>query len=642
MPSPESGSTLPDATSAIGSGELVKGWIASELEDTLARPDGASVVLDPDGVVDENAITSVSEACHLIRADDWPSLRSAWDLQVRRRSADEPLTLVWVASTEFAAATDLPWDIEREAEDVVRLRWPVPEELRALLRVADAASAESLIDAAGRCDDVAEIVASAYGLALGDPGSELESAVRLRLVPDTPEELWEVLAGMLTTAAARSIAAGKGDLAVVQQMWNDWLRHGDSTETQTVKPRKASDAHPPLPGSGDSAEAFAAAPGAVLGLLGAGLLKPAPIRATGLPDWAHVGAVDPDPEQLVAELLAVEPPSPVDRSGWIETASWWGQVRAAIAASPAPPDNADSAWRIWEQLDDRFRAWLRRSYGSSLLSAAPFAALHQIAPRLARRVDEGAKILLVVIDGLGFAQWHPLRRAASLTVLEATGSLAMIPTLTSVSRQAIFAGALPRDFAEHIDTTRAEERRWRRFWAGQGVADRDISYTKVSGSDADQIPEPHGRVAAVVVNAVDEILHGAEVLGDRQVAVSVDLWARTGFLTDLVGEATQGGYETWITSDHGNLPTLPRPVPGEGQIVEKAGTRVRIYPNAALREQAAEKGDVWDPPGLPAEDADYFPLFAPGRSGYHSGSERVCHGGISLDEVIVPVARVSA
>ena len=417
-----------------------------------------------------------------------------------------------------------------------------------------------------------------------------------------------------------SVAAGRGDLAGLQRLWNEWLRHGHA----------------------DGADAFATAPGAVLGLLGAGLLKPAPIRATGLPDWTQVGAVDPDPEQLVAELLVVQPPSPADPTSWIETASWWGQVRAAIAASPAPPDNAESAWRIWEQLDDRFRAWLRRSYGSSLLSAAPFAALHQIAPRLARRVEEGAKILLVVIDGLGFAQWHPLRRAASLTVLEATGSLAMIPTLTSVSRQAIFAGALPRDFAQHIDTTHAEERRWRQFWTGRGIADRDVSYTKVSGGDADPIPEPHERVAAVVVNAVDEILHGAEVLGDRQVAVNVDLWARTGFLTNLVAGATRGGYETWITSDHGNLPTLPRRVSRQEQIVEKAGTRVRIYPNATLREQAAEEGDIWDPPGLPTEDAHYFPLFAPARSGYHSGGERVCHGGISLDEVVVPVARVSA
>ena len=596
----------------------MKAWIASQLGESLARASGVTVVLDPDGVLDGPAVTNVAEVCRVIQVDDWAGLRRAWDLEVRRRGPDESQTLVCVSSAEFVKVTDLPWDIEHEAGEVIRLRWPVPAVLRSLLRVADPAIAENLISAADRYTDVADIIVSAYGVAFGDPGPEFESVARLRLVPETPEELWDVLAATLTTPAALSVAVGRGDLTGLQRMWNDWLRHGHD----------------------DSAEAFVAAPGALLGLFASGLLKPAPIRATGLPDWAQVGALDPDPEQLIAELLDAQPQLPGDLAGWTETASWWGQVRAAMAASPTPPDNAETAWRTWEELDGTFRPWLRRAYGSSLLSTVPFAALHQVASRLARRVEEGAKILLVVIDGLGFAQWHPLRRAAGLTVLDATGSLAMIPTLTSVSRQAIFAGALPRDFAEHIDTTRAEERRWRQFWAGQGVADRDISYAKTLGDDADAIPEPHGRVAAVVINAVDEILHGADVLGDRQVAAGVDLWARTGFLRSLVGAGTQAGYETWITSDHGNLPTLPRQRPSEGQTVEKAGSRVRIYPNATLREQAAEHGEIWDPPGLPTEGAGYYPLFAPGRSGYHNTS-RVSHGGISLDEVIVPVARVS-
>ena len=586
--------------------------------ETLAPTPGTIVMLDPDGVLDDHAITVVSETCRMIRVDDWASLRRVWDLDVRR-SPDAPKTLVCVSSADFATEADLPWDIEREADKVVRLRWPVPTELRALLRVADPTSVENLIGATDSYTDVADIVASAYEIGFGDAGPELDGVVRLRLVPETPGELWDVLAGILMTPAARSVAAGRGDLAGLQRMWNDWLRHGH----------------------GDGADAFVEAPGAVLGLLGAGLLQPAPMRATGLPDWARVGVVDPDPEQLIDELLAVQPPLPTDLAGWTETASWWGQVRAAIAASPTPPCNAETAWLTWERLDDRFRPWLRSTYGSSLLSTAPFAALHQVAPRLARRVEEGAKVLLVVIDGLGFAQWHPLRRAAGLTVHDATGSLAMIPTLTEVSRQAIFAGALPREFAEHIRTTRVEERHWRRFWMERGVANWEVNYTKTLGDNANSIPEPHERVAAVVVNAVDDMLHGAEVLGDRQVAVGVDLWARTGFLTNLVGAATRAGYETWITSDHGNLPTVPSQVPGEGKIVDKAGSRVRIYPNAVLREQAAGQGYSWDPPGLPTEKAGYFPLFAPGRSGYHSGASRVSHGGISLDEVIVPVARVS-
>lgn len=597
----------------------MKSWIASQLGETLSCTSGIAVVLDPDGVLDESALTDVEAVCRVIRVHDWASIRRAWDLDIRRRVPGEALTLVCVSSAEFTTVTDLPWDIEQEADEVIRLRWPVPTEIRALLRVADPASAENLLRDADKHADAADIMASAYGIVFGDPGSEIEGVVRHRLVPETTDELWDALAGVLTTPAARSIAIGRGDLAELQQMWDNWLRNGH----------------------GDGSDAFLDAPGAILGLLGAGLLKPAPLRASSLPDWAQVGALSPDPEQLIDELLAVQPSLPSDLAGWIETASWWGQVRATIAATPNPPDNAETAWQVWEDLDDRFRPWLRNAYGSCLLSAAPFAALRQVAHRLARRVEEGARILLVVVDGLGFAQWHPLRRATGLTVHDATGSLAMIPTLTSVPRQAILSGKLPREFVEHIGNTSAEEQQWKKFWRGQGIADGDISYAKTLGHDVGAIPEMHGRVAAVVVNAVDDILHGADVLGDRQVAVGIDLWARAGFLKNLIDVATRSGYEIWITSDHGNLPTLASGTPREGQTVEQAGTRVRIYPNATLREQYAEHGEIWDPPGLPTEGAGYFPLFAPGRSGYHTGASRVSHGGISLDEVIVPVARVS-
>ena len=366
------------------------------------------------------------------------------------------------------------------------------------------------------------------------------------------------------------------------------------------------------------------------------LRRPAPAEPRPLT------AVGPESDQLIADLLADQPPPADDLADWFETASWWGKVRGAIAEFPSPPPSAGRAWEAWKGIDNDFRDWVRTAYGLSLSSTAPHVALHRVVHHLAQRLDDGAKILLVVIDGLGFAQWHPLHRSARLTVHYVGGSLAMIPTLTSVSRQAIFSGALPREFAATLKSTAAEERLWRRFWNARGIADLDVSYVKTLGDDANRLPIPRRRVAAVVVNAVDDILHGADVLADRQVAAGVDIWARAGFLRSLVAAATATGYETWITSDHGNLPTVASPVPREGQIVEQAGVRVRVYPNATLRAQATEYGEAWDPPGLPTDTAGYYPLFALGRSGYHSGASRVSHGGISLDEVIVPVARVSA
>jgi hypothetical protein len=116
-------------------------------------------------------------------------------------------------------------------------------------------------------------------------------------------------------------------------------------------------------------------------------------------------------------------------------------------------------------------------------------------------------------------------------------------------------------------------------------------------------------------------------------------WAKQGFLPVLVERATAAGFEVWITADHGNLETLPLGKVYEGLAVESAGVRMRWYPNPTLREGARTRGIVWDPPGLPERVC--YPLFAPGRGGYFSGDVRVTHGGVSLDEVIVPFVQVT-
>ena len=108
----------------------MKNWIESQMGETLSRSSGTAVMLDPDGVLDEISLTDLEAASRVIRVRDWANLRRAWDLDIRRRGPGEPLTLVCVSSSDFATATDLPWDIEQEVDEVIRLRWPVPAEIR--------------------------------------------------------------------------------------------------------------------------------------------------------------------------------------------------------------------------------------------------------------------------------------------------------------------------------------------------------------------------------------------------------------------------------------------------------------------------------------------------------------------------------
>jgi hypothetical protein len=249
-------------------------------------------------------------------------------------------------------------------------------------------------------------------------------------------------------------------------------------------------------------------------------------------------------------------------------------------------------------------------------------------------------VLFVVLDGLGFAQWSILRSVARIDVLEATACLAMIPTLTSISRQALFAGTLPDGYTETLFTTRREPQRWASVWSAEGIPESAIRYERIDGRDATQVPRfGDERVFGLVVSAVDQMLHGSDVLADAQVASAVQLWARHGFLDGLVESASNAGFEVWLTSDHGNLPARPGGSPREGMAVEQASTRVRLYPDRVLRNAARAEGIAWDPPGFPVDGQ--APLFARSDTGFHRGGTRVSHGGLSVDEVIVPLVRVS-
>ena len=53
-----------------------------------------------------------------------------------------------------------------------------------------------------------------------------------------------------------------------------------------------------------------------------------------------------------------------------------------------------------------------------------------------------------------------------------------MPTLTSVSRQAIFSGLKPREFADTIESTAPEPNQWARFWQDHGLRANEVLYRK--------------------------------------------------------------------------------------------------------------------------------------------------------------------
>lgn len=574
-------------------------------------------------------VTDVEGYGAAVEARDWFEIRRSYEQQGRRRPAGAPKLVILVHSASHRDPRDLPYDIE-QASEVVRVRVPVPPEYRQfVVDLPDDLSARAVRVIRGQSrDPIGAVVAELWGVVLpgdADPTRELEVLVRLRSDPTVPPSVWTLLEGRFRTPLGRSLSREPADPSPLQLAWENFLDRGsESSWAETlggVGPRLGS-------------------------LFHAGLLQPARRRAHSLPDWTTLGSTEATARDRLAELLPSrpEPWPPLDVGDWVRQAEWWAEVRATLAEAGASAlDLASDVWQIWEELDRAFGSWLQREFGPLMVrSAAMPLTVDKIAAFLARRLraGEAERVLLVVVDGMGLPQLATIRRAVGLRTVTSGASFAMVPTLTPVSRQAVFAGRLPLSFPETLRTTDAEEARWKAFWEEEGVDVSGVRYIRTAGVTSANVP-PLEKVPVIglVVQAVDEMLHGAHVLGDAQAAAAIQTWATHGFLRTLVEQAEEQDYEVWLTSDHGNIEALPLGKVQEGLAVESAGSRVRWYPNPALRDGARADGTVWDPPGLP--EGVCYPLFAPGRGGYFSGEVRVTHGGFSLDEAIVPFTRVT-
>lgn len=207
-----------------------------------------------------------------------------------------------------------------------------------------------------------------------------------------------------------------------------------------------------------------------------------------------------------------------------------------------------------------------------------------------------------------------------------------------MSRQAIAAGTLPTDFADSLRNTRREPQRWASAWGETGATN---AWVRIDGAQIDElaaVPFDFADVIGLVLSATDELMHSAELLGDVGLNAGLEAWVQSGVFSTLLSRASEHGYETWLTADHGNLAVKPTKESREGAFVERAGTRARRYGSKTLRDDAAMDGVSWDSlPGYPTAEAEKL-LFAPGQTGW--GPARLSHGGLSLDEVIVPLVQI--
>jgi len=288
-------------------------------------------------------------------------------------------------------------------------------------------------------------------------------------------------------------------------------------------------------------------------------------------------------------------------------------------------------------------------------------------------ISEDTCTIFVLIDNLRYDQWRVIQPvlAESFRPVQDEILYSILPTSTQYSRNAIFAGLLPLEIEKQMpEFWRNEEDEGgknqfeKELLASQlqrNNVDLKFSYTKVTNHELgknledDALNLLNNPLNVIVYNFVDMLSHARteievlkELAGDEQAYRSITLsWFEHSALHNTLKKLADKNVNLIITSDHGTIRVKqPRKVIGD----RNTTTNLRYKLGKKLTYEPKEVFEIADPHDafLPKQNVSSRFIFArendffayPNNFNYYVKyyKDTFQHGGISLEEMIIPFA----
>ena len=370
---------------------------------------------------------------------------------------------------------------------------------------------------------------------------------------------------------------------------------------------------------------------------------------------------------LTSEL---EKAAPRSAEEWLKVAGSLAETDSSYAMLSNKGPELAAMEKRWREASDRLNAefarFLATYYPRWMQKPRPLLSADVLPERVIPELEKGHKVFFMIWDGMSLSQWQAIRDYLNgLGHLKEELYFVLLPTATTYARNALFAGRLPREivarYNSFIYVTNNDNERvlLRDILKEAKTAKIGHSYyraTRLEESDVRNIEldlKTGRQLVAVVTNFVDLLVTAA---GKANITfVDMPGFAASKFrnlrLAELIRLALQEGYVVYITSDHGNSPversrSIPASALTGGYQWEDRHSRFAVisHKRNPLREDEAifvPQASDW---GLPDLGGAYLLALDRLRFGdmQSDNLNTVAHGGISLWENVVPLARLEA
>jgi CheY-like chemotaxis protein len=333
------------------------------------------------------------------------------------------------------------------------------------------------------------------------------------------------------------------------------------------------------------------------------------------------------------------------------------------------------------EANTEFYKYISKNYSSWITGKSDDTPLfsHQLIRRkVAPHLEAGQPTFMVVIDNLRYDQWKVIQPIVteSFRIQEEDLFYSILPTATQYARNALFAGMLPVDIAQKFPNewknddeeggkNLHEETFLRHNLKSLGKDSLKTGYIKITNNEDGKTFEDNihnylkNDLTVVVYNFVDMLSHARtemEVLKElasdetayRSLTVS---WFEHSPLYRALRKIADKGIQLIITTDHGTV-RVQKPSKCVGD--RHTTTNLRYKHGRNLQYEAKDVLAFRDPKdaGLPKPNVSSTFIFAkedvflcyPNNYNHYVQyyKNTFQHGGISLEEMLVPVVRLTS